>query len=72
MTPRIRRSIWFLLLVSWLFCLDCSPVTAETMRAGHRQLVLGTPTGGGKYPFLVVIAWSKEVADPRVSCIIRC
>jgi hypothetical protein len=33
-----------------------------------RNLMLGTPTGGGKYPFLVVIYWQTFTsADPRVS-----
>jgi hypothetical protein len=34
----------------------------------HRGLVVGTPTGGGKYPFLVVVRWQDGVQDPRVSC----
>lgn len=34
----------------------------------HRGLVVGTPTGGGKYPFLVVVVWQAGVQDPRVSC----
>jgi hypothetical protein len=27
----------------------------------------GTPTGGGKYPFLVIVDWDGNVTDPRVS-----
>jgi hypothetical protein len=32
----------------------------------HRNLVVGLPTGGGKYPFLVAVAWKDPVSDPRV------
>jgi hypothetical protein len=32
----------------------------------HRNLVVGQPTGGGKYPFLVAVAWKDPVSDPRV------
>jgi hypothetical protein len=31
--------------------------------------VLGTPTGGGKYLFLAVLAWDWELTDPRVSAL---
>jgi hypothetical protein len=32
-----------------------------------RHIVVETPTGGGKYPFLVVVRWEDGVHDPRVS-----
>jgi hypothetical protein len=38
----------------------------STRSASHRDLVLGPPTGGGKYPFLVIVAWEDLVSDPRV------
>jgi hypothetical protein len=33
----------------------------------NRNLVLGTPTGGGKYPFLAIVQWNDVAIDPRVS-----
>jgi hypothetical protein len=38
----------------------------------HRDLVIGTPTGGGKFPFLVIVAWKDLVADPRVRTSLAC
>jgi hypothetical protein len=41
--------------------------TNSVIDSTNRNLVLGTPTGGGKYPFLAIVQWNDVAIDPRVS-----